>query len=148
MDVSCVYVCAMLTRVAHLLQVFDYQLTTSHQLEMVEYEKAQRDPRTLICKVVVALISAALVIMINYGVFSSECGDDGCTLKAYHPLFMSLGFLFFMTSAILSYIGAGDRVLARRMHVILQCIAFVCMIIGISIIVSWKESRNYNTLHF
>ena len=95
---------------------------------MVEYETARRsDPRTLICKVVVAVVSAALVIMINYGVFSSECTpDDGCTLKAYHPLFMSLGFLFFMTSAILSYIGAGDRVLARRVHVILQCIAFVC----------------------
>ena len=121
----------VLTCVDHLLQIFEShtstaRLTTSHQLEMVEYEKAQRDPRTLICKVVVAIVSAALVIMINYGVFSSECGDDGCTLKAYHPLFMSLGFLFFMTSAILSYIGAGDRVLARRVHVILQCIAFVC----------------------
>lgn len=110
--------------------------------DLIEYDDENRwDPFTVALRLVVIGLCIASATLIIAGVFVEECDELGCTLLAYHPFMMSLGFIMFMTSAILTYIGATDRVFARKLHVLLQCIAFVCMILGLILIIMNKMEQ-------
>lgn len=61
------------------------------------------------------------------------------TLFAWHPLFMSVGYLLFMTEGLMSavvfrHMDGADRVRAIWAHALMQCRAVICIIIGFIVI--------------
>lgn len=67
------------------------------------------------------------------------------SLFGWHPLFMSLGFLLFMSEGLISavmfrHIDGPDRVRAIQSHALLQLRAVICIAIGFGVIYRNKVS--------
>lgn len=73
------------------------------------------------------------------------------SLFAWHPIFMSLGYILFMTEGVLSALsfrsleGGAERVQAIQGHALLQLRAVVCICLGFGVIFRNKARDSTQT---
>ncbi|KAG1681103.1 hypothetical protein FOA52_015544 [Chlamydomonas sp. UWO 241] len=73
------------------------------------------------------------------------------SLFSWHPLFMSIGYVLFMTEGLLAaimfrHLDGPERVAAIQSHAIMQIRALVCIVIGFVVI--YQNKVQHNKRHF
>lgn len=87
----------------------------------------------------------SLSLSIAFSLFDSS-------LFSWHPLFMSLGFILFMTEGVMSAVTlrgippGHQRVLAIQSHALMQLRSLVCVIIGFAVI--YRNKAIHSKPHF
>eukprot|EP00941_MAST-03F_sp_MAST-3F-sp1_P003917 g3917.t1 len=76
------------------------------------------------------LIFLATPLLIAGMMVKSLGGTGFASWFSYHPVFMTLAFVFAMSSGILSYFDYENRSAQRFQHAIYQCLACVFVILG------------------
>lgn len=100
------------------------------------------------------LINVLHVLLLLVSLSIAFCLFDN-TLFAWHPVFMSIGYILFMAEGLISAVAfrnveGQDRVKAIQSHALLQLRAVVCIILGFVVIYRNKVihgKQHFTSLH-